>query len=61
MSGCSTGCRHLVDGAYDLASFLIEGVGAPVGVELVQLLNQPVVLPQKERVQRDQPQMFVDS
>lgn len=50
-----------MDGSEDLAGFLIEGVGAPVGVEQVQLLDQPVVLPQEERVQRDQSQMFVGS
>lgn len=53
--------RYLVDGAHDLPGLLVQGVGTPVRVEQVQLLNQPVVLSQEERVQRDHSQMFVSS
>ena len=50
-----------MNGSYDLAGLLIEGVGAPVRVEQVQLFDQTVVLSQKERVKCDQSQMFVGS
>lgn len=50
-----------MNGAHDLAGLLVQGVGAPVRVEQVQLLDQPVVLPQEERVQRDHAQMLVGS
>lgn len=62
MSDLERGQRsHLVDGAQDLAGFLVQGVRAPVGVELLQLSDQPVVLTQEECVQRDHPQVFVCS
>lgn len=50
-----------MDGSYDLAGLLIKGVRAPVRVEQVQLFNQPVVLSQKQRVQRDHSQMLISS
>lgn len=53
--------EDLMDGSHDLASFLVEGVGAPVRIEQVQLSDQPVVLPQEERVQRNHSQMLVGS
>lgn len=52
---------YLVDGSQDLAGLLVQDVRAPVRVEPVQLPNQPVVLPQEERVQRNHSQMFVGS
>lgn len=50
-----------MNGAHDLTGLLVQGVGAPVRVEQVQLLDQPVVFPQEERVQRDHAQMLVGS
>lgn len=52
---------YLMNGSHDLAGLLVESVRAPVGVEHVQLFDQPVVLSQKERVQRDHSQMLVGS
>lgn len=52
---------YLMDGSHDLARFLIQDVRTPVRVEKVQLFNQPVVLPQEERVQRNHSQVFVSS
>lgn len=50
-----------MDGSHDLAGLLIKGVRAPVRVEQVQLFDQPVVLSQKQRVQRDHSQMLIRS
>lgn len=50
-----------MDGAQDLASFLVQRVRAPVGVELLQLSDQPVVLSQEEGVQRDHPEVLIGS
>lgn len=50
-----------MDGAQDLPGFLVQHVGAPVGIELLQLSDQPVVLSQEECVQRDHPQVLVSS
>lgn len=50
-----------MNGSHDLAGLLIEGVGAPARVEQVQLFDQPVVLSQEERVQRDHSQMLIRS
>lgn len=62
MSDLEPGQRsHLVDGAQDLAGLLVQGVRAPVGVEPLQLSDQPVVLAQEERVQCDHPQVLVGS
>lgn len=52
---------YLMDGSHDLAGFLVQNVRTPVRVEKVQLFNQPVVLPQEERVQRNHSQMFISS
>lgn len=52
---------YLVDGSQDLAGLLVQDVRTPVRVEPVQLPNQPVVLPQEERVQRNHSQMFIGS
>lgn len=50
-----------MDGSHDLACFLIQDVRTPVGVEKVQLFNQPVVLSQEERVQRNHSQVLISS
>lgn len=52
---------YLMDGSHDLAGFLVQDVRTPVRVEKVQLFNQPVVLSQEERVQRNHSQMFISS
>lgn len=44
---------YLMDGSHDLAGLLVQDVRAPVRVEQVQLPDQPVVLSQEERVQRN--------
>lgn len=56
-----TTAHYLLDGPHDLAGLLIKGVGAPVGVEAMQLLNQSVVLPQKHSVQCDHTQVLIGS
>lgn len=50
-----------MNGSYDLAGLLVEGVRAPVKIEQVQLFDQAVVLSQEERVQCNQSQMFIGS
>ncbi len=50
-----------MNGSHDLAGLLVKGVRAPMGVEQVQLFDQPVVLSQEERVQRDHSQMLIGS
>ena len=50
-----------MNGSHDLARLLIQGVRAPVGVEPLQLFDQPVVLSQEKRVQCDHSQMFIGS
>lgn len=52
---------YLMDGSHDLAGLLEQDVRTPVRVEQVQLFNQPVVLSQEERVQRNHSQMFISS
>lgn len=56
-----SGGRYLVDGPQDLARLLIERVGAPVRIDQVKLLDQPVVLSQEECVQGNHPQMLIGS
>lgn len=41
---------YLCVGPHDLASFLVEGLTVPLGVQPLQLTSQTVVLTQKQRV-----------
>lgn len=52
---------YLMDGSHDLAGLLVQDARTPVRVEQVQLCDQPVVLSQEERVQRNHSQMFIGS
>lgn len=52
---------YLVDGSDDLPGLLVEGVGTPVRVEIMELFDQTVVFSQEECVQDHHAEMLIGS
>lgn len=57
--GCRVSAIYLRVGTHDLASFLVERLAVPLGVESLQIASQTIVLAQKQRVKRRQGDVFV--
>lgn len=56
---CRVSAIYLRVGTHDLASFLVESLAVPLGVDSLQTTSQTIVLAQKQRVKRCQGDVFV--